>query len=91
MRDQRGPGPVSHRPTRTRYCHLYMSSFFFRIRSGGQTRRAVCRHHAFFCASCKRPFSKTLTPTECQDGKIVWPRSTQVTKTALLCSLLATG
>ncbi|MBZ5682761.1 MAG: zinc ribbon domain-containing protein [Acidobacteriia bacterium] len=30
-------------------------------------------HYEFFCHTCNRPFSKTLTPTEYK-GKIVCPR-----------------
>jgi hypothetical protein len=31
------------------------------------------RHYDFFCHACKRPFSKTLTPAEYEEGKVVWP------------------
>ncbi len=30
-------------------------------------------HYEFFCHTCNRPFSKTLTPTEYK-GKVVCPR-----------------
>lgn len=31
-------------------------------------------HYEFFCHTCNRPFSKTLTPTEYKEGKLVCPR-----------------
>jgi len=30
-------------------------------------------HYEFFCHACNRPFSKTLTPTEYKEGKVVCP------------------
>jgi putative FmdB family regulatory protein len=30
-------------------------------------------HYEFFCRACKRPFSKTLTPTENKDAKVRCP------------------
>jgi len=30
-------------------------------------------HYEFFCHTCSRPFSKTLTPTEYKEGKVVCP------------------
>ncbi|MBZ5615872.1 MAG: zinc ribbon domain-containing protein [Acidobacteriia bacterium] len=29
--------------------------------------------HEFICHACNRPFSKTLTPTECKEGYVVCP------------------
>jgi len=31
-------------------------------------------HYEFFCHACNTPFSKTLTPTEYKEGKVVCPR-----------------
>ena len=31
-------------------------------------------NYEFFCHTCDRPFSKTLTPTEHKEGKVVCPR-----------------
>jgi putative FmdB family regulatory protein len=31
-------------------------------------------HYEFFCHTCSKPFSKTLTPTEYKEGKVVCPR-----------------
>jgi putative FmdB family regulatory protein len=30
-------------------------------------------HYEFFCYTCNRPFSKTLTLTEYEEGKVVCP------------------
>jgi putative FmdB family regulatory protein len=30
-------------------------------------------HYEFFCHSCEQPFSKTLTPAEYEEGKVLCP------------------
>ena len=30
-------------------------------------------HYELFCYTCKKPFSRTLTPTEYAEGKVVCP------------------
>ena len=30
-------------------------------------------HYEFFCHTCNRPFSKTLTPAEYKEGNVVCP------------------
>lgn len=29
--------------------------------------------YEFFCHTCSRPFSKTLTPAECEEGAVTCP------------------
>jgi putative FmdB family regulatory protein len=31
-------------------------------------------HYEFFCRACELPFSKTLTPAEYEEGKVLCPR-----------------
>jgi hypothetical protein len=44
------------------------------------------RHSDFFCHACKSPFSKTLTPTEYQAGKVVSPHYYRTPRSSMISS-----